>query len=191
MIDQEAWEELRQIDEELSAKKEELAERRKELIRGPVEDYTLTGWDGPVTLSELFGERDDLLIAHNMGKSCRYCTLWADEYNGVLDHIEDRTAFAVVSPDPPEVQQAFAESRGWEFTMVSDQSEDFSRAMGYRTEDGWAPGVTGFSLKDDSTIERVSTRWFGPGDDFCGVWHFFDMLEDGPDGWAPKYRYDR
>jgi predicted dithiol-disulfide oxidoreductase (DUF899 family) len=158
MIDQEAWEELRQIDEELSAKKRELAERRKELIRGPVEDYTLTGWDGPVTLSELFGGRDDLLIAHNMGKSCRYCTLWADEYNGVLDHIEDRTAFAVVSPDPPEVQREFAESRGWDFTMVSDQSEEFSRAT-----TSAASGTSSTCSKTVPTAGHRSTVTTGKG----------------------------
>ena len=29
---------------------------------------------------------------------------------------------------------------------------------------------------EDGKITRVSKTFFGPGDNFCGVWHFFDML---------------
>ena len=48
-----------------------------------VQDYVLDGWDGPVRLSELFGDKRDLILIHNMGKGCPSCTMWADGFNGV------------------------------------------------------------------------------------------------------------
>ena len=41
-----------------------------------------------------------------MGRGCSYCTLWADGFNGLRHHFEDRAAFVVVSPDTPEQQKA-------------------------------------------------------------------------------------
>ena len=50
----------------------------------PVLDHVLFGLDGEKRLSDLFGDADDLILIHNMGKGCPYCTLWADGFNGVL-----------------------------------------------------------------------------------------------------------
>jgi predicted dithiol-disulfide oxidoreductase (DUF899 family) len=63
---------------------------------------------GSVQLSDLFGEHEDLIVIHNMGVSCPYCTLWADGFNGLIRHLEDRAAFVMVSPDPPDIQKEFA-----------------------------------------------------------------------------------
>ena len=61
--------------------------------------------------------------------------------------------------------------------------------MGYRsTSGGWMPGITAFR-KDGNRVLRVSDACFGPGDDFCSVWHFFDLLPDGSAGWKPRYQY--
>jgi len=35
----------------------------------------------------------------------------------------------------------------------------------------------------------VSDASLGPGDDFCSVWHLFNLLPEGPDGWEPQYKY--
>jgi hypothetical protein len=37
----------------------------------------------------------------------------------------------VSSPDPPDVQQKFAASRGWVFPMVSHMGSSFAEDMGY------------------------------------------------------------
>ena len=71
---------------------------------------------GAVRLSSLFDEHDDLILIHNMGVSCPLCTLWADGYNGIHQHVVRRAAFAVTSPDGPEVQQKIASSRGMGFS---------------------------------------------------------------------------
>src|SRR6266498_3060454 len=77
----------------------------------PVKEYEFRRAGGTVKLSELFGHQDTLIVVHNMGASCPYCTLWADGFNGLLPHIENRAAFAVASPDDPQAQEKFKASR--------------------------------------------------------------------------------
>ena len=188
----------------IGAKRREIDALRQEMraLQASVEaelvaDYTLQGWNGPVRLSDLFGEKRDLFVIHNMGTSCRYCTLWADGFNGVYEHLADRAAFVLATPNTPDVQKQFARSRGWRFPMVSHAGNSFARDLGYRLERGdeegenssrWVPGISAFQ-KGASGIRRVSNTELGPYDDFCSVWHLLDMLPEGPAGWEPKFRY--
>jgi predicted dithiol-disulfide oxidoreductase (DUF899 family) len=154
-----------------------------------VADYEFKTPEGTVRLSELFGDHEDLMVVHNMGSSCPACTLWADGYNGVHHHVVTRTAFVVSSPDAPEIQRAFAAGRGWRFRMVSHAGTSFAADMGYRSEQGgWRPGISVFR-REGQKILRVSDAVWKPGDDFCTVWHFFDLLPGGAAGWAPKFSY--
>jgi predicted dithiol-disulfide oxidoreductase (DUF899 family) len=155
----------------------------------PVQDYEFATPDGAVRLSKLFGRKDDLIVIHNMGSSCPYCTLWADGFNGLYDHLANRAAFALSSPDTPAVQKRFAEGRGWRFPMVSHKGTSFAADMGYRTEDGgWMPGVSVFK-RDDARILRVADTGFSPGDDFCALWHFLALFPEGTGEWSPRFRY--
>ena len=145
-----------------------------------VHDYEFTGTKGAVRLSSLFDEHDDLILIHNMGVSCPLCTLWADGYNGIHQHVVRRAAFAVTSPDAPEVQQKIASSRGWVFPMVSHAGTTFAADMGYQGESGdWLPGVSVFRRDAQGRIVRVADTSFSPGDDFCTLWHFFDLMSAG------------
>jgi predicted dithiol-disulfide oxidoreductase (DUF899 family) len=155
----------------------------------PVADYVFATVDGTARLAELFGSKNDLIVIHNMGTSCPACTLWADGFNGIYQHLADRAAFVVCSPDPPDVQRRFAEGRRWRFPMVSHKGTDFAADMGYRSESrGWRPGVSVFRREGDRIV-RVSDTGFQPGDDFCAVWHLLDLLPDGAAGWSPKFSY--
>ena len=155
----------------------------------PVADYTFSTVRGAVRLSQLFGTKKDLFVIHNMGSSCPYCTLWADGYNGLHEHLASRATFVVSSPDPPHVQRRFALSRGWRFPMVSHQGTTFAQDMGYRSRSGgWLPGISAFR-REGKRIVRVSDTGSSPGDDFCALWHVFDLLPDGPAGWQPRFRY--
>ena len=153
-----------------------------------VSDYEFQTAEGPVRLSRLFGDHEHLIVIHNMGKSCPACTMWADGYNGIHHHVITRAAFVVSSPDPPQVQREFAASRGWRFPMVSHAGSTFAADMGFRSDKGWKPGVSVFRREGGRTF-RVSDTTFCPGDDFCTVWHFFDLLPGGPGDWWPKIRY--
>jgi predicted dithiol-disulfide oxidoreductase (DUF899 family) len=182
----------------LLALHDEIRELQQAVEPQTVEDYLFEGWSGPVRLSELFGDKRDLFVIHNMGTTCRYCTMWADGFNGVYDHLADRAAFVLATPNTPQVQQQFAASRGWRFPMVSHAATSFAKDMGYRLERGdetgentsrWVPGVSAFQKRADGAVVRVSDTDLGPSDDFCSVWHLLDMLPEGPAGWEPKFRY--
>ena len=185
-----------QTSEQLAQYRRQIAELRKQMRAAQaagepeeVADYTFTQADGGTTrLSELFGDRDTLLVIHNMGTGCVYCTLWADGFNGVYDHLRSRAGFVVSSPDRPAQQQQFAASRGWTFPMISYQGTTFGEDMGYRVDGRALPGVSVFKRKD-GRILRVADTGFEPGDDFCAIWHFFDLIPEGTGGWAPKYKY--
>jgi predicted dithiol-disulfide oxidoreductase (DUF899 family) len=148
-----------------------------------INDYEFSSSDGPVRLSRLFGDHEDLILIHNMGASCSYCTLWADGYNGIHQHVVSRAAFAVSSPDRPDVQKRLAQSRGWQFSMISHVGSTFAADMGYVSpKGGWMPGVSVFK-RNGGTIARVSDTSFSPGDDYCTLWHFFDLLPGGVGNW--------
>lgn len=180
----------------LAAYRGQIAELRRrmrevqaEIEPEPVADYALAMPDGTVRLADLFGGKADLFVIHNMGASCPYCTLWADGFNGIYDHLADRAAFVVSSPDPPEAQRRFAAGRGWRFPMVSHRGTTFAADMGYRSESGgWLPGISVF-CRDRDRILRVADTGFQPDDDFCALWHFLDLLPEGAAGWKPQFSY--
>jgi predicted dithiol-disulfide oxidoreductase (DUF899 family) len=182
--------------EKMNAYRRKIADIRQEMRKTQaaiepedVHDYEFKTPEGTVLLSDLFGKHSDLMLVHNMGSSCPACTLWADGYNGLHPHVITRTAFAVSSPDPPAAQHRFAESRGWKFRMVSHRETTFATDMGYRSQLGkWLPGISVFKLAGQK-IQRVSDAAWSPGDDFCTLWHFFDLLPGGAAGWSPKLSY--
>jgi len=154
-----------------------------------IRDYVFAAERGGLRLSDLFGDKRDLLVIHNMGRACVYCTLWADGYNGVYDHLASRAAFVVCSPDPPSTQKEFAASRGWKFRMISHEGTSFAEDMGYRANGGgWLPGISVFR-REGQRILRVSDAACGPGDDFNALWHLFDLLPGGAGDWRPKFNY--
>ncbi len=154
-----------------------------------VRDYAFSTPGGARKLSELFGDKDELILIHNMGRKCPYCTMWADGFNGVYHHLADRAAFAVSSPDSPTVQKEFATGRGWRFPMISHAGTSFATDMGYGSEEsGWMPGISVFR-RDGKRILRFSNTGFHPLDDFSAVWHIFDLLPEGAGGWSPKFAY--
>jgi predicted dithiol-disulfide oxidoreductase (DUF899 family) len=187
---------FRETSERLAAYRRQIADLRSKMreVRAAAEpeevrDYEFATPQGVVALSALFGGKTDLIVIHNMGASCPYCTLWADGYNGIYDHLSSRAAFVVSSPDHPDVQKKFAAGRGWRFPMVSHVNSTFAADMGFRSpSDGWLPGITAFR-QDSGRILRVSDAGCAPGDDFCALWHLFELLPEGTAGWTPKYHY--
>jgi len=155
----------------------------------PVDDWELKGLNGcRVPLSRLFGDKSELLMIHNMGRSCNYCSLWGDAMIGMAPHLMQRCAFVLCSNDPPEVIRAFRELRGWDFPCVSGYDTGFARAMGYMDEKGDPhPGVSAFHKKSDGSIVRTAHQPFGPGDDFCPVWPMLDLVKDGKGDWEPAH----
>ena len=169
---------LRKITEEIADLRKKYIRQISKIAAMDTKDYTLkSSYGNDVKLSEMFGDKKYLYLVHNMGKSCSYCTLWADGFSGITYFMEKKAAFGVVSPDAPEVQKEFAESRGWKFKMYSSVGSDFTKDMGYYTEAGaYWPGVSVFQKNADGSIRRISKDFFGPGDFYSSPWHFFDLL---------------
>lgn len=177
---------IRELQEKLDELTEELWELRKSTQPEPVDDHELMSQDGPVRLSTLFGDAKELLVIHNMGESCSYCTLWADSLASSVRPIETRCPLVLVSPDAPQRQAEIKAERGWPYQMVSDQSRAFSTALGfYREEQGWWPGVSAFTRNEEGKILRTNWTHFGPGDSFAAVFHFFSLLPGGVGDWEP------
>ncbi len=184
-------EKVERLEEQLKATHRQLSELRRNRPKEPVGEYTLYNPDKtPVKLSELFGDKDDLILIHNMGKGCPYCTLWADGFNGFHQHLENRAAFALVSHDAPDILREFASGRGWMFRTLSNNGGTFTSDMGFESDQGKPqPGMSTFHRSADGKIFRVAHSYFGPGDDFCSLWHMFDLLDGGAGDWQPKFKY--
>jgi AraC-like DNA-binding protein/peroxiredoxin len=182
--------EIEALQKEVDAAKQRLTEARRRRPKEPISDYVLKNSDGSdVRLSELFGDKDDLILIHNMGTGCSACTMWADGFSGLSPHLMDRAAFVVCSPDKPEVQKRFAQRRNWSFRMVSTYETSFFQDMGFWGNGPW-PGVSTFRREPDGSIVRIAKDFFDAGDDYCATWPLFDLLQDGVNGWDPKFSYD-
>jgi predicted dithiol-disulfide oxidoreductase (DUF899 family) len=53
---------------------------------------------------------------------------------------------------------------------------------------GYLPGISVFQ-REGGRIVRVTDTGLQPGDDFCAVWHFLDLLPEGASGWRPRFSY--
>ncbi len=169
---------LKKIQDEISDARKKYIKLISKLSQMDVEDYILKDCDGKdIKISEMFGDKENLILIHNMGKACSYCTLWADGFSGITYFMEKKAAFALVSPDPPDIQKEFANSRGWKFKMYSGAGSTFIKDMGFYTNAGsYWPGVSVFNKDAEGKITRVSKDYFGPGDFYSSPWHFFDLL---------------
>lgn len=171
--------EIFSLEQEIIGLQSKLDQLRQRTVRGqPVTDYELTAWDGsPTRLSTLFGEKDQLILIHNMGMGCSYCTMWADGFTGLLPYLERVSAFVVVSPDDIETQKAGAARRGWKFRMLSARGTSLFSDMGFESEDKspW-PGMSTLYKDESGQVRRHSLASFGPGDKFCPVFSFVDLL---------------
>lgn len=148
--------------------------------------YTFETLTGQVTLEDLFAGRETLFAIHNMGVACRWCTLWADGLNAWLPHLEDRFAVALLSKDPPEMQQRFAHSRGWRFRTASHGGGAYIREQSALPGQDNMPGLVVYK-RENGVVRRVAATPFGPGDLYCSLWHVLALA--GVEDWTPQYRY--
>ena len=150
--------------------KQKLTSAMRALPAEPVKDYTLTHAPSgsPVGLAELFGDSRELILIHNMGKRCPYCTLWAVGFASIYEHAANRCAFVLTTPDEPAVTGAFGSARGWKFPILLHAETTFAADMGYHGEEStfgpYEPGISTFEKRDSGQVVRVTTRSFGPGD---------------------------
>ncbi|MDZ4847513.1 MAG: DUF899 family protein [Chitinophagales bacterium] len=189
-IVQSPQQQIDKLEDEIRERKKQLAQVRKKIKPKEVADATFVDMNGKeVLLSSLFGDKEELLLIFNMGKSCRWCTLWADGFNGLSNPLASRAGFALVSPDKPEVAKEFSESRNWKFHVLSDFKNTLRKDLGLRDEKSITPAAATFSKDENGKIWFRSSAVFGPGDNYCVQYDLMDLLPESSEKWEPQYNY--
>ena len=168
----------------------ELQALRKTSGGNEVRNYTFATDAGETDLLSLFGDHDTLLVIHNMGQGCRYCTLWADGFNGLVPHLESALALVLVSKDSPELQRQFANSRGWRFRLASHGGGDYIREQTVLPGEDNMPGAVVYE-REGNIIRRKNACVFGPGDLYCAMWSLLGLAGIGAADWTPQFNYWR
>ena len=137
VVSREEWAESRRRflakEKEFTRLRDELSKERRELPWERVEKrYVFEGPGGKLTLPDLFAGKSQLVVYHFMfapdsDTGCRGCSFWADNYNGIIPHLEQRdVSFAAISRAALSKLQAFAARMGWSFKWVSGADTDFN-----------------------------------------------------------------
>jgi predicted dithiol-disulfide oxidoreductase (DUF899 family) len=120
-------------EKEFTHLREELSRERRELPWERVEKtYLFEGDRGRESLADLFGNRSQLMVYHFMFEpeweiGCRGCSFWADNFNGVIAHLNERdVSFVATSRAPLPKLKSQAERFGWTFKWVSCVGDDFN-----------------------------------------------------------------
>ena len=176
------------IERQIGELTSELAALRKASEAESIPSYEFDTTAGRTTLLDLFADKDRLLVIHNMGQGCRYCTLWADGFNGLLPHLESALSVVLVSKDPPEVQRTFANSRGWRFRLASHGGGAYIREQGVYGEAENYPGAVVYERRNGDILRKNACS-FGPGDLYCALWPLLGLA--GVDEFTPQFNYWR
>jgi predicted dithiol-disulfide oxidoreductase (DUF899 family) len=188
---------------------EAVAEHRRALPAGPAvtKEYRFEGPKGPVTLAELFGDHDTLIVYTYMfgpqrERPCPMCTSLLAAWDGEALDIQQRVALAVTARSPIGKLTDFARERGWQhLPLYSDPSQEFSRDYhAFDAEGNDIPQMLVFTRRDGT----IRLFWAGemdgqtadPGQDPRGapdlmpLWTVLDSTPEGRGGdWYPKLDY--
>jgi predicted dithiol-disulfide oxidoreductase (DUF899 family) len=192
---------------ELRRQIERVAAQRRQLPKGGdvTGDYRFEGEQGPVTLADLFGDKQTLIIYSYMigpqrERPCPMCTSLMGSWEEKVPDIEQRVAFAMVARSPINRLVAAKKARGWtKLKVYSDKEGEFTR--GYvSAEDADVPAYNVFTQKD-GVIRHFWSGEMGsevadPGQDPRGapdldpLWTILDTTPEGRGtDWYPKLEY--
>ncbi|MFJ5380593.1 DUF899 family protein [Cupriavidus sp. CER94] len=187
---------------------ERVAEMRRQLPPGGEvkQTYQFTGENGPVTLADLFGDKDTLVVYSYMygpqrERPCPMCTSLMASWEGKVPDIEQRVALAMVARSPIKRLKAAKAARGWtQLKVYADTDGAFTRDY-VSADDADMPGYTVFTRRDGKIRHFYSGEMSGamadPGQDPRGapdldpLWTLLDTTPEGRGAsWYPKLRYD-
>lgn len=193
-------------EKEYTRLRDELSRERRELPWERVEkDYVFESESGRETLADLFGKHSQLIVYHFMYGpeweiGCPGCSFWADNFNGIIPHLEQRdVSMVAVSRAPLQSLQAQARAFGWTFKWVSSARSDFNFDYGvsfgpeavergdatynYGTQkvDGAErPGISAF-IKDGGEIFHTYSTYSRGLDMLNTAYHYLDIAPKGRD----------
>ena len=202
-----ARDELLAEEIELRRHIERVAEQRRALPPGGTvpRNYALIGENGPVTFSDLFGDKQTLAVYSYMygpkrEHPCPMCTSLMAAWDGESLDVEQRIALVMVARSPIERLLAVKKQRGWRhLKLYSDVDGDFTRDY-VSPDDADMPAFNVFTRRDGSIRHFWSGEMGGstadPGQDPRGapdlmpLWTILDNTPEGRGGdWYPRLEY--
>jgi predicted dithiol-disulfide oxidoreductase (DUF899 family) len=189
---------------------ERVAALRRELPPGGEipEDYVFDSDDGPVRLSELFGDKDTLIVysymyGPSMEEPCPACTSILDGIDATVQHVLPRAALVAVARSPMARIRAFADDRGWtQLRLLSSANNSYNADYhGEKDNGSQMPALNVFTRRDGKIRHFWSTELlFGKADPgqndrhvdlIWPMWNLFDVTPEGRgEKTHPKLRYD-
>jgi predicted dithiol-disulfide oxidoreductase (DUF899 family) len=120
-------------EKEFTRLRDQLSQARRDLPWVRVtKQYVFDGPGGKQTLGQLFDGHSQLVVYHFMfgpdwDAGCKSCSFWADNFNGIVPHLNQRdVTFVAISRAPLAKLQAFATRLGWSFKWLSSSGSDFN-----------------------------------------------------------------
>ena len=192
---------------ELRRHLERVAEQRRALPPGGEipQDFAFASESGPVRLSNLFRDKNTLMIYSMMFGAqrkgpCPSCTSFLTSWNGSAINLRERVAIAVTARSPIERLKEYKKQRGFaNLPFLSDTSGDYTRIY-VNAEDADVPGFSVFTRNNGTIRHFYSSEMSGemadPGQDPRGAPDLdplWSMLDWAPEGrgtdWYPKLDY--
>ncbi len=200
---------------ELLAREKAFDKQRDELTRARqampwvkvTTEYIFDGPNGKESLSDLFGKCHQLIVYHFMyhpsweDQPCLSCSFWADNFNGISEHLKARdVSFVLISKAMFSQIEAYRKRMGWSLKWLSSHDNTFNRDYhvsftdqemanenGYynykiqRTPAQEMPGLSVFAKDDDGDVYHTYSS-YGRGTDMInGAYHLLDRVPKGRD----------
>ncbi len=211
VVSPEQWTEARKAllarEKEFTRLRDQLSRERRDLPWVRVEKpYVFAGPDGNETLPELFAGRSQLIVYHFMfdptwDAGCKSCSFWADNFNGIVVHLEHRdVSMVAVSRAPYEKLAAYQKRMGWDFRWLSSFGCDFNRDYdvshtpeelaqkeayyNYTRQKPYAseaPGISVFYKDANGTVFHTYSCYARGLDMLNGAYHYLDLVPKGRD----------
>jgi predicted dithiol-disulfide oxidoreductase (DUF899 family) len=169
-------------------------------------EYHFDGKDGPVSFTDLFGDKDTLIIYSFMygpdrEQGCPMCTSQMSSWDGDAKDIEQRAAFVMTARSPIERILQYGQHRGWRnLKLYSDPSGKYTRDY-VNADDADMPAYNVFTRKD-GTVRHFWSSEGGPetadpgqdphdAPDMSPLWTILDTTPEGRGtDWYPSLQYD-
>jgi predicted dithiol-disulfide oxidoreductase (DUF899 family) len=136
VVTQDEWVEARKHllakEKEFTRLRDQLSHARRDLPWVRAKQYVFDGPEGKETLGQLFNGNSQLIVYHFMfapdwEAGCKGCSFWADNFNGIVPHLNQRdVTFVAISRAPLAKLQAFSTRLRWSFKWLSSSGSDFN-----------------------------------------------------------------
>ena len=185
-------------EKEFTRLRDRLSQERRNLPWEAVtKTYVFEGLHGKQTLSELFDGRSQLIVYHFMfapewDAGCKHCSFWADNFNGIIVHLNHRDVTMVgVSRAPYSKLTAYQKRMGWTFKWVSSLETDFNfdYHVSFMPEEGSKnEAFYNYTLQDPDSSDREGVSVFYK-DSTGQVFHTYSAYARGIDMVNVAYHY--